>query len=82
MTQAARAGARSSTSAGCKASGFRSVYLYLASLRHTYNTAAANYERKEILHKKKERQTEKSVWLPENILINALKILPPPTGSF
>lgn len=82
MIQAARAGTHPSTSAGYKASGFRSVYLCLACPRHAYNTAAGNYERKEILCKKKEWQTEKSIWLPEKILINALKILPPPTGSF
>lgn len=83
MTEAARAGTRPSTSAEYKDSGSRSVYLYLASPRGSRRVAFGNYERKEILCKKKGVTNTKKVFdFPKKILINALKCLPPQAGSF
>lgn len=80
MTEAARAGTHPSTSAGYKASGSRSVYPYLVSPRHS--TAFGNYERKEILCKKKGVMNTNKCLIKNKILINALQGLPPTAGSF
>lgn len=66
MTEAARTGTRPSISGGYKASGLMAVYPYLASPRHSRSAALGNYERKEILCKKKGVTNTKKCFISRN----------------
>jgi len=80
MTEAARAGTCPSTSAGYKASDSRSVYLYLASPGRS--TALGNYERKEILCKKKGVMNTKKCLISKKSLDQCTKKSSPSTWQF